>query len=109
MDYPESDWKLFRSRIIQWQETYMDKLNKEYMEILTGDSLPSEKFWRLEEKINRDKKSPGVTLRMSRNDLFPNILNLLHNEIITADDLNGFSDSLKDAVLLFENMSKTEE
>ena len=28
----EKDWKLFRSRIPDWQEAYMDRLNHEYIE-----------------------------------------------------------------------------
>ena len=32
----------------------MDKLNKEYMEILGGNGTPSEKFWKLEKRIKED-------------------------------------------------------
>ena len=35
--FSEKDWKLFRSKIAGWQEAYMDKLNKEYMAILSGE------------------------------------------------------------------------
>ena len=31
----EKDWKLFRSRIGLWQEAYMDRLNREYIELLS--------------------------------------------------------------------------
>lgn len=34
----------------------MDKLNKEYIEILSGGGNPSEKFWALEKRIKKDKK-----------------------------------------------------
>lgn len=50
-EFTEADWKLFRSKIGEWQEAYMDKLNKEYIELLNGDKLPSEKFWELEKRI----------------------------------------------------------
>lgn len=43
--FSEKDWKIFRSKIAGWQEAYMDKLNKEYIEILSRDGKPSEKFW----------------------------------------------------------------
>ena len=33
----ESDWKIFRKRVPRWQEDYMKKLNKEYIEILSRD------------------------------------------------------------------------
>lgn len=32
--FTEKDWKLFRSKIADWQEAYMDRLNKEYIELL---------------------------------------------------------------------------
>ena len=28
----EKDWKLFKSKIADWQEAYMGRLNKEYIE-----------------------------------------------------------------------------
>ena len=65
-EFTEADWKLFRSKIGEWQEAYMDKLNKEYIELLNGDKLPSEKFWELEKRIKNDKKSAGVMLEMTR-------------------------------------------
>ena len=34
--FSEKDWKLFRSKIVDWQEAYMEKLNQEYVTILTG-------------------------------------------------------------------------
>lgn len=38
--FSEKDWKIFRSKIAGWQEAYMDKLNKEYIKILSGDGKP---------------------------------------------------------------------
>lgn len=64
--FTEADWKLFRSKIGEWQEAYMEKLNKDYIEILSGNKYPSEKFWELEKRINEDKKSAGVMLEMTR-------------------------------------------
>ena len=39
--FSERDWKLFRSKIAGWQEAYMDKLNNEYMAILSGEGNAS--------------------------------------------------------------------
>ena len=36
----EKDWKLFRNRIPDWQEAYMDRLNHEYIELLSGEGNP---------------------------------------------------------------------
>ena len=99
-EFPEKDWQLFKKKIVIWQETYMDKLNKEYLEILNSDKAASEKFWALEEKINNDKKDCGVICKRSRSKLLYNIQNLLDEGAITLDDLSDFSDDLKDAVKL---------
>ena len=42
--FTKKDWVLFREKIADWQEAYMDKLNKEYIELLNGEGTPSEKF-----------------------------------------------------------------
>lgn len=42
--FTKKDWVLFREKIADWQEAYMDKLNKEYIDLLNGDGRPSEKF-----------------------------------------------------------------
>ena len=34
--FSEKDWKLFRSKIADWQEAYMEKLNREYINLLSG-------------------------------------------------------------------------
>ncbi len=47
MEYSKQDWNLFKSKIAGWQENYMEKLNKEYMEIISGNESASDKFWKL--------------------------------------------------------------
>lgn len=100
-EYRESDWKLFRKRIIGWQENYMNKLNKEYTMILLQEKNPSENFWELEKRINRDKQKTGVMADMRRSKLIENILDLLHEGAIMLEDLDDFSDELKDTVQLY--------
>ena len=65
----EKDWKLFRKKLGSWQEAYMDKLVEEYKSILNSDALSSDKYW---------------------------ALGLLRDEAIAMDDLEGFSDELKE-------------
>ena len=55
--FSEKDWKIFHSKIAGWQEAYMDKLNKEYMAILSGDRNASKKFWKLEKKLKMIKRT----------------------------------------------------
>ena len=98
--FTERDWKLFRAKLPEWQENYMDKLNKEYTEILNSDKLPSEKFWELEKRILNDKEHVGVTAVMSRSRFLDNIFSLLYEKAIVYEDLSDFSDELKNHWLL---------
>lgn len=92
----ELDWKLFRKKLPEWQETHMDKLNQEYATLLAGSGNASEKFWELEKRINSDKKHVGVMVRMSRSNMHQNILALLSEEVITLKDLDDFSEELRE-------------
>lgn len=96
--FTKKDWALFREKVADWQEAYMDKLNKEYIDLLNGDGRPSEKFWALEERIRNDKKDTGVQLRMSRSSCIYNIVSLLNEGAITMEDMEEFSDELKERV-----------
>lgn len=91
----ESDWKLFRSRISDWQERFMGKLVCEYTDLLTDASkLSSDKFWELERRIKGDKKLKGVTCEMSRSTMIYNLMDLYHEGAIDDSDLDGFNDEL---------------
>ena len=92
----ESDWKLFRSRLPIWQEAYMERLNREYIALLSGPGPASEKFWELEKRVREDKKCGGVVMRMSRTYMKLNILSLLSDGVISTADLDGFSNDLQE-------------
>ena len=99
--FSEKDWKIFRSKIAGWQEAYMNKLNKENSKILSGEGNPSDKFWELEKRINEDKKDCGVCCKMSRSNQFYIMMSLLNEGAITMEDLEDFSDDLKDTIKHF--------
>lgn len=99
--FTEKDWKLFRSEIADWQESYMNKLNREYIAILSEDANPSDKFWKLEKRIKEDKKKAGVQVRMSRSNLIYNLISLINEGAISFEDLEDFSDGLKETVGAF--------
>lgn len=92
----EADWKLFRRRLPGWQEAYMARLNKEYIELLNGPGTTSDKFWELEKRIRQNKKTIGVTMRMSRTYMDLSIMSLIADGVIGLDDLEGFSDDLRE-------------
>ena len=99
--FSEKDWKLFRNKISDWKEAYMEKLNKEYVALLSGKGTASDKFWKLEKRIREDKKDCGVQCEMSRSNQFYIMLSLLNEGAITFDDLEDFSDDLKDTMKHF--------
>ncbi|MCI6714085.1 MAG: hypothetical protein MR523_03975 [Lachnospiraceae bacterium] len=39
MEFSKSDWKLFRACIAEWQENYMERLLKEYIDMLNGNGI----------------------------------------------------------------------
>ena len=102
----EQDWKLFRKKLPLWQEAYMDKLNQEYIRLLSGEGLASDKFWELEKRIREDKRSVGVVADMRRSQMYSNLLSLLVNEIIREDDLDGFSEELAETIKYAARKSK---
>ena len=90
----------FSKRILTEEEMsdLSDKLNHQYIDLLNGDGLASDKFWELNRRIREDRKSLGVQMELRKPDLPYTLVNLLHEKIITEDDLNQFSNVLQDAV-----------
>ena len=94
----KSDWQLFNKLLPEWQERYMNRLNQEYKRILDGDGSAANKFWKLEKRIKADRKSPGVIVEASRRSMFKILLQLISEKVITDEDLNGFSEELRDMI-----------
>lgn len=92
MEVSKNDWKLFRARIRDWQEAYMGRLTKYYIDLLSGDENASDKFWKLEERIKKDKKHPGVMLELNKGNMVFDIVALINSSVITTADLADFSD-----------------
>lgn len=104
MQISKKDWKLYREKIAGWQERYMDRLNKEYIAILSsGEGNPSDRFWELEARIKKDRRHPGVIIEMRKSSAFFDIADLLRRNVITCDDLDDFSDELQEAVKMIIN------
>ena len=92
----EKDWKLFKKLVPVWQEKYIQKINKEYIDILSKNNSSAKNFWELENRIRQDKKHPGVILDLRRSTMHMNLMLLLSYEVITFDDLKEFSNELLD-------------
>lgn len=99
MDISKKDWKLFREKLSDWQEKYMEDLVKEYVNLLNDDTkYASEKFWKLEKRIKEDKGHPGVIMEMSKSEAIWDIVHLIRLKVITYDDLSEFSEELRQEV-----------
>ena len=102
IDISKKDWEKFRERLPVWQERYMDRILLEYIQILSGKEAASDRFWSLDERIKRDRRSPGVRLTISRSSIFDALIRLLNDEVITMEDLSDFSDELKARISRFQ-------
>ena len=92
------DWKLFREKVPEWQELYMERLTKKYIELLSSPGNASDHFWELEKRIRNDKKHPGVILEMNKSEAIWDIAILVKKKVINLKDLEGFSQELIDSV-----------
>lgn len=94
----ESDWKLFRKLLPEWQERFMERLIGEYAKVIAGKGLASDRFWKLQKRLQKDVRKVGVCAEMRRSIMDMNLRSLLHEGAITKDDLDGFSDELRQSL-----------
>ena len=92
------DWRLFRSKLAGWQEAYIGRLNKEYIELLCGDGSEADKFWELCKRIRDDRRCAGVQISMRGSDPLPIICRMINEGVITLGDLDEFSAELREVV-----------
>ena len=107
MDISKKDWKLFRERLSEWQEKYMEDLIKEYVNFLNDDTKPaSEKFWEIEKRIKEDKRHPGVIMELKKSEVIWDMVHLIRLKVITSDDLSEFSEELRQEVKRILEMNR---
>ena len=107
MGISKKDWKLFRERLSEWQEKYMEDLIKEYVNFLNDDTKPaSEKFWELEKRIKEDKRHPGVIMELKKSEVIWDMVHLIRLKVITSDDLSEFSEELRQEVKRILEMNR---
>lgn len=100
MEVSKKDWKLFRERLPDWQEHYMEKLEQEYIVLLSNtQERPSSRFWALDRRIREDKRSPGVRLELRKQTMIYDIVHMLADDVISTDDLKDFSEDVQETVL----------
>lgn len=89
---------LVPQKIAVWQEAYMDRLNQEYIDILSGEGNPSDKFWLVEKRINQDKRRRGVVIQLRKQNLAFDLAALINDDAITFADIEEFSNETKEIV-----------
>ena len=94
----ESDWKLFRKLLPEWQERFMERLLGEYLTMIAGQGLASDRFWKLKERLQKDVRKTGVRAEMKRSVMIMNLRSLLLEGAISKDDLDGFSEELRQSL-----------
>ena len=62
----ESDWKLFRKLLPEWQERFMGRLHGEYATMIAGQEHASDRFWKLQKRLQKDVRKVGVQADMRR-------------------------------------------
>lgn len=87
----EADWRLFRERMPLWRERQIEKMVRNYQDILSSEGTAEERFFRLDKRHEKDLWNVIFSIEMSRSKLIMNIVRLLGEGIITMSDLEGFS------------------
>ena len=77
----------------------MESLLGEYAKMIAGQGLASDRFWNLQERLEKDVRKVGVRADMKQSTMLMNLLSLLQEGEITKDDLDGFSDELRQLLL----------
>ena len=102
MEISKKDWKLYQIKLAKWQENYIDRLNQEYITLLSNkEKAPSEKFWELEKRLKKDRRHPGVIIDVQKSTAIWTITDLIKMQVISRDDLEGFSSELVETVDFF--------
>lgn len=102
--YTESDWKLFRKKLPEWQENYMEKLLEEYKTLLSTETPASTRFWGLDARIKKDKKCTSVLAEdICRSNMRFHMMDLIREGAISMEDLDGFSEEFREMLKAYFN------
>ena len=102
MEPSKRDWKLYREKVSGWQEYYMERLIEDYVAYLNSNEPASTKFWTMEKRMKQDKKTPGVCIELSKGNMIFDLVRFLQDEVIVFDDLDEFSEELRENVKLLK-------
>ena len=95
-----SDWKVFRRRVPEWRERYLRLRNEELAGLLRNEAhTPTERFWQAKERMAEEARVLRACLDGHSKRKVAWYLSLMYGYgMIGADDLDEFSDGLREAV-----------
>ena len=76
----------------------MSRLCDKYAAVLTGPYRGSEAFWEVKRLIRQDMKRIGAMAGSGQSVVASIIADLLREQVITVDDLSGFSEEFQETV-----------
>ena len=96
----KQDWKIFQKSLPDYRERYLTERNKTFIAILNDEKrTPTDQFWdaygamKKQDKILRDCLDG-----YSKSDMGIHILLMLRHGLMKEEDLNVFSDELREWV-----------
>jgi len=102
MDKPlEKDWKIFRKRVPQWRERYLEEQNLRIAALFVDEKkTPTDRFWEAEKET---KAVARILVKCldghSRSNMEMHLLLMLRHRMIGNEDLAEFSGELKERIL----------
>ena len=98
----KKDFKLFHAKIGEWQERYIALQLEDYKAILEKPQNPSATFHELEKRMKEDRTKYGVSFKGIRpSELTVTLMIMLKEGSISFEDLEDFSEELKDTIRKF--------
>ncbi len=99
-EHNESDWKRFRKIAPELRERYLEKKNKELLQILIDSGkTPTEQFWDTFEEMKKEKRILEECLDgHSRSNQFFFMVSMCNYGMMKEEDLDGFSEELKSSL-----------
>ena len=76
----------------------MDRLTKEYIELLSSSKPASKRFWELSARMSEDRRNPGVRLNMRKSMVLYDLVQMIQLGVVDQNELDCFSDELIEAV-----------
>jgi hypothetical protein len=97
----ESDWKIFRKRVPEWRERYLEVQDKRIAALLLeGEQTPTERFWAAEKKTKAVARILVQCLDgHSRSNMEMHLLLMYRHRMIGDEDLAEFRGEFKERLL----------